>query len=93
MREHDIHFKGERDIKEIFWHDMTLQEYKDAVEAFEDLEDAQKEGASVWTLLEKESSEYNNGKIFISWVIVFIMKSFIKYKMKKFAKKYPEYIL
>jgi len=85
-----IHYEGERNFKQIANYDMTIIEFKDAQDAFADLDES---GLSVWALLKQENPDYDLFKLTGSWIIVKLLTFFISYKMKKFTRKYPEYTL
>ena len=89
----DVLYKGSKSFFEIVKYDMSLLEYQDAYEAFEELHEEENNGKTLWKLLKEENPEYNFFKLVGAIIAIKTLMIFIKYKMKKFAKKYPEYTL
>jgi len=89
MFSYDIKSEEARRFVYIFLTDLTLFEYKDMKKAYKEAVKIKKE-KGIYSHLDKDINSY---LMPFAYIIVVCFLIFFKYKIKKFEKKYPEYLL
>ena len=93
MKKYDIHSEESRSFKEAVFQDMTYKEYQDAVPSLVGLAKQKERGKSLFALVKTENKPACFFTLVVIVIVSYVLLGFLKYKTKKFKKKYPEMTL